>query len=118
MENDPAHFDAALSERLTEYLNTATTEAYLAGVALLNDIAFTTFQEVSRFIRDTGSEARKFAIKGLAGSVVASLGSCLGQTCRDRPGRTRVGVALAAVHPDHSGVTSSRAQDRLRLRSR
>ena len=77
MENDPSHFDAALSERLTEYLNTATTEAYLAGVALLNDIAFTIFREVSRLIRDTGSEARKFAIKGLAGGVVTGLGSSL-----------------------------------------
>ncbi|WP_201150789.1 hypothetical protein [Rhodovulum sulfidophilum] len=77
MREDPAHFATALPERVSEYLNTATIEGYLAATALLNDLAFVAMAELRRLVRDTGSEARKLAVKGLAFSVVTGLGATL-----------------------------------------
>ncbi|NDK34373.1 hypothetical protein GXP64_05695 [Rhodovulum sulfidophilum] len=77
MREDPAHFAPALPERVSEYLNTATIEGYLAATALLNDLAFVAMAELRRLVRDTGSEARKLAVKGLALSVVTGLGATL-----------------------------------------
>ncbi|MBL3595527.1 pentapeptide repeat-containing protein [Rhodovulum sulfidophilum] len=77
MREDPAHFAPALPERVSEYLNTATIEGYLAATALLNDLAFVAMAELRRLVRDTGSEARKLAVKGLALNVVAGLGATL-----------------------------------------
>ena len=77
MEADPVHFDGSLSERLREYWDTKTTEAYLAGVGLLNDAAFVVFRAVRDFTRDTGTETRKIAVKGLATALVSGLGSVL-----------------------------------------
>lgn len=77
MEADPTHFDASLPDRLREYWDTKTTEAYLAGVAMLNDAAFVVFKAVKQFARDTGTESRKVAVKGVASALVAGLGSVL-----------------------------------------
>lgn len=77
MKEDPTHFAPALPERLSEYVNTATIEGYLAATTLLNDLTFVTMTELRRLVRDTGSEARELAIKGLALGVVTGLGATL-----------------------------------------
>ena len=74
---DPEHFDGSLTERLQEYWTTKTTEAYLAGTTLLNDAAFVVFRAVRDFVRETGTESRKLAVKGLAKALVAGVGSVL-----------------------------------------
>lgn len=79
IEADPAHFDAPLAARLREYWETKTTEAYLAAIRLLNDTAFVVAREVQKFAKDTQTEARKLAVKGMAGALVGGLGSILGK---------------------------------------
>jgi len=74
---DPAHFAQTLPARIAEYFNTKTIEAYLAATTLLNDVAHITFRALREVVRDTASEARKLAVKGLAGSVVTGIGSVL-----------------------------------------
>ncbi|MBL3610196.1 pentapeptide repeat-containing protein [Rhodovulum sulfidophilum] len=77
MREDPAHFAPALPERVSEYLNTATIEGYLAATALLNNLTFATMAAVRRFTRDVGNETRKQAVSSLAKGVVAALGATL-----------------------------------------
>ena len=79
MQADPEHFDETLTERLREFWFTKTAEAYLAGVALLNDAAFVVFRSVREFSNDTMTESRKLAVKGLATAFVSSLASVIGK---------------------------------------
>ncbi len=77
MQSDPEHYDPALPERLAEYLDTKTTDAYWACISLIDNAAFVTFQSVRNFLRDSMNQTRKTAINGLARSVCTVLGSAL-----------------------------------------
>lgn len=74
---DDPQIDPAIPETLREQVATATTQAYLAGVAVLGDVARAVFGAVSDFASDTLQEGRKIAIKGLATTLATGAGSSL-----------------------------------------
>ncbi len=77
LESDPDHFDPSLFERIREYLDDATMVGYLASKDLLLSIAHRTFVLSRDLTRNTVSEARKLAIKGIAGALLAHLAAPL-----------------------------------------
>ncbi|MGD1884773.1 MAG: hypothetical protein ACFB11_21110 [Paracoccaceae bacterium] len=77
LAKDPRHFDVSLFERIREYLDDATTTAYLASKDLLLAIAHKTFTLARELIKDTASAQRKQAIKNIATALNVQLGAVL-----------------------------------------
>lgn len=77
LENAPETFDTSLFRRIREYLDTKSIEGYLAGQALLTNIAHKTFVMVTSLVKETVSEARKLTIIGIAIALNTHLGAIL-----------------------------------------
>lgn len=77
LAGDPAHFDASLFERIREYLEDKTIEAYLASKNLLLNIAHRTFTLARELLDDTLGETRKQIIKNVARALQVQLGAVL-----------------------------------------
>lgn len=77
LRTSPETFDISLFERIREYLDDKTIEGYLASKELLLSIAHKVFTLAGELVKDTASETRKLAIKGLAAGLLASLGAPL-----------------------------------------
>lgn len=77
LAQDPEHFEPGLVARVKEYWETGSIKAYLAGAALLNNVAHVVFSGVRRVVRGVSSEGEKLLYKGIAAAIIAAAGSQL-----------------------------------------
>lgn len=76
LAEDPG-IDPGIPETLREHVATATARAYLAGAAMLGDVARAILGGLRDVLLDTAREGRKIAVKGLATTLVTGAGSSL-----------------------------------------